>query len=565
MPEKNPTPIIETPTGPLKVVRQQAERMLTEGIISGELDGRLHAADAAIVKASLMASAVCDLCSAPGATHHYDIPDYGVTTPRPGNYGAAAVQYGGGWVICDGCKALVEANKRQALIERALTTMAFPKFTRSMVAGFVDKFWKGMDDKAAAIKVGAILTDYVEERIPAHEDPTPQTPRDTRIRAVADATGLSRDDVTRLLNGSLDRALITKLAVAARAGTFKRPSEARAVIDKFVNGPRKPLESVVPHWQQALDARFAALKFVTLELQHPSASYYTPESVDLKDRTAVINLAKQAEESQKHVVQTMTVEAHILRHAETYSFNADTIAAIREASTSIPTETPLSAVEIPTGAGWFWFSEPLVFGPTSPISALAYGWKDQNGVGILWLSAYYVNDQGIPVPIFGWTWPAHKSIATIDSEAQFRPDMSRRDVTPVEAAEYNATISQLSRFFVMACLWFKQTVPILTKEPGHVERHARKRYQREHKLDAPPTVQVIALRKSQRTAAADAPSERQPGAREYHCRWIVRGHARLQACGPGRKDRKLIWVESHLAGPDGAPLRVKERVYAVIR
>jgi hypothetical protein len=123
----------------------------------------------------------------------------------------------------------------------------------------------------------------------------------------------------------------------------------------------------------------------------------------------------------------------------------------------------------------------------------------------------------------------------------------------------------MSLFFVMACLWFKQTVPVLTKEPGQVERHARKRYVREHKLSEAPTVQVVALRKSLRVPSEKAEGPQAASAKTYHVRWIVKGHPRLQVCGPGRADRKLIWVESFLKGPEEAPLKTKERVYAVIR
>jgi hypothetical protein len=123
----------------------------------------------------------------------------------------------------------------------------------------------------------------------------------------------------------------------------------------------------------------------------------------------------------------------------------------------------------------------------------------------------------------------------------------------------------LSLFFVMACLWFRQTVPVLTKEPGHVERHAKKRYVRDHKLKDMPTVQVVALRKSLRVPAESAPDDRQATARQYQCRWIVKGHPRLQPCGPGRKDKKLIWIEAYPKGPADKPLRTRERVYAVIR
>lgn len=132
-------------------------------------------------------------------------------------------------------------------------------------------------------------------------------------------------------------------------------------------------------------------------------------------------------------------------------------------------------------------------------------------------------------------------------------------------AETLKTVEQLARFFATASSWFKQRVPILTATPAHIERHARKRMMKEHNLTEPPKVQIVALRRSERVARADAPSDRQEGAREYSCRWIVRRHPRLQPYGPGRKEKRLIWIEAHPAGPPDKPLRTRERVYAVIR
>jgi len=135
-------------------------------------------------------------------------------------------------------------------------------------------------------------------------------------------------------------------------------------------------------------------------------------------------------------------------------------------------------------------------------------------------------------------------------------------------------VRELSTFFAMACVWFRQTVaasgkkrgePVLSTADGHVERHAKKRYVREHKLSDPPTVQVVALRRTARVGAAEQTRAERASAREYSCRWIVRGHPRLQACGPGRKDRKTIWIEAHPAGPEGKPFRTREKVFAVVR
>lgn len=73
----------------------------------------------------------------------------------------------------------------------------------------------------------------------------------------------------------------------------------------------------------------------------------------------------------------------------------------------------------------------------------------------------------------------------------------------------------------------------------------------------PRRVTVIDLRPMRNVHVDHDPDH--PG-RVYAHRWIVRGHWRDQAHGPGRTERKRIWVPSHTKGPDGAPLLAKEHV-----
>lgn len=49
--------------------------------------------------------------------------------------------------------------------------------------------------------------------------------------------------------------------------------------------------------------------------------------------------------------------------------------------------------------------------------------------------------------------------------------------------------------------------------------------------------------------------------RVYTHRWLVRGHWRQQAVGPGRALRRPTWVPPHTKGPDGAPLIETEHVH----
>ena len=647
--------MIRTPSGPLALVRQTAEKLLAEGVISGTLDGDLHAADAATVKAGIMASAICDFCSAPGATHYFDVPDFGIGK-LPGNMGAGRST--GGWMACDTCDDLIRANKRTQLVSRAAENMAFPKFSQRAIGELLDKFWQGMDDKAAAAGIAAALGDYVEDRLPMAVQQPRVTDRDLRIDGVCQATGLTRVQVQAILGGEVDRDALAKLVAFEKQ--FGKLTDKRGIVDRFMNGPRKPLADIVPHWQRALDAKFQALAQLTGLLKATSRSEYFPDAVDMNDPTAVLRMTKMAESRTLLREMCFDEDVKYLRAAQAYSFNADTTAAIREAAKGIPHDAPLSSIETPnTGAGWFWFAEPLPVVASRMVSdhvhALLWGWSagpprvtmditvddellanatsdqrsrielvaerlksnmtsrsihalaespewtelatllgeagvtreqldrksrrtEEQGEPALMFSAYVLDEKGqyvskgSPSPSTRWYWPLSLSFRDMLAfnagkwrESYGAGALLEHDPAVMGEAATLACVSELSLFFVMACLWFKQTVPVLTRAPGHVERHARKRLVREHQLKEPPTVQVVALRKSQRVPAEDAPAERQEGAREYGCRWVVQGHPRLQACGPARKDRKLIWIEAHVAGPPDKPFRTREKVFAVVR
>lgn len=627
---------VRTPTGVLPLVRQTAEKLLAEGVISGTIDGDLHAADAATVKAAILSSAICDFCSVPGATHFFDVPDFGITqNDNPYNYGAAKST--GGWMACDTCNEIIRTNKRAALIDRAVATMAFPKFTRRAVEELYAKFWQGMDERAYATGTAAAVADFVEDRSPAFKPVL--TEREQRVKAMIRVMGLTSDEVEGVVQGKLSRDVVSKLTRWHRDNG--RPTDSRALADLLAdNGPKKPLADIVPHWQRALDAKFQALSGLAEAMKIARApNPKNPVEVALAARVSKNN----------KLLRGMGFEEDVkfLKAAQAYSFNAETAATIREAARGIPRNAPLSSIETPnTGAGWFWFAEPLPI-TASPLAsdrthALLWGWtpgeiryrltidedliqridpdtlaqlkqscdtSDDGCVDLelikrvflsarvsqaeydacvepiesspsITFSAYVVDEKGMMAggkatrnvyPSTRWHWPLDQSFSDMlafnarNHDKTYGPGGPHHGDADLIGKEATLQcIEELSLFFVMACLWFKQTVPILTRAPGHVERHARKRLQREHKLDEKPTVQVVALRRSARVDASSV-TEHREGGREYHCRWVVQGHPRLQRCGPALKDQKLIWIESHPAGPADKPLRTKTKVFAVIR
>jgi len=107
--------------------------------------------------------------------------------------------------------------------------------------------------------------------------------------------------------------------------------------------------------------------------------------------------------------------------------------------------------------------------------------------------------------------------------------------------------------FRALCFLLRQRVA--ESETVMPDRAARRRAQREGK--EPPPVRVISIRGVGHGGSGG------DGQREYHHRWMVRGHWRLQPCGPNRSLRRPTWVVPHIKGPDDAPLLGGEKVYSV--
>lgn len=89
----------------------------------------------------------------------------------------------------------------------------------------------------------------------------------------------------------------------------------------------------------------------------------------------------------------------------------------------------------------------------------------------------------------------------------------------------------------------------------HYDRATRRRLIRDGL--APDPVRVITLRRPAGSGSGQSD-------REYHHRWIVRGHWRQQWY-PSRGVNRPVWIAPHIKGPEDAPLLGGEKVYALKR
>lgn len=584
---------IRTPGGALSVIRPVAEQLLSQGVVSGSLDGELHAADAAVVKAALATTGVCDFCSAPGPQHVFDVPDFNVPVTNALSTGD--------WAACDECADLVRKGKKKQLLDRAMERMAFSKWTRPAIAELQARFWRGIEQKSEAILLSGAVSDFVEGTgvVPPGTFPVQRIGRDGRLAAAAEMLGLPEQKMRRLLAGhDLDRETVDALLRWRKQ--YASDDDARRAVGALLGGgAHKPLPDVRPHWQVALDMKFNALALVSQAMPGGSGNgFYTPESVDLSDPDAVARVVKAAQAARDEDFETFAQDAKALRHAEVYSFNAETAHAISIAALSIPHETPLAAIETPGNgrAGWFWFAEPLPIktcDESDVVNAILWYWEpDAAKRPQLTFSVYVLRkNTGNLVTTGGLEIPGSEKIVLLPSTTwnwhlaeTFREMMEQRSAVykahqarmqavaswskrPLFGEEATlAIVGELTMFFVAACLWVKERVAV--SEPQHVERHERKRLVKQHKLSEPPSVRVIALRRSEKRPAEPGESTTEvttPTGRKLTVRSVVSGHPRLQPCGPGRKDRKLIWINPFIRGPEGAPLVEHKKVYAVVR
>lgn len=244
----------------------------------------------------------------------------------------------------------------------------------------------------------------------------------------------------------------------------------------------------------------------------------------------------------------------ILASAELTWVTRDMTAAAWDASQDIPEWTPAAVIPSPTGL-LLWQSDL----PALPANAL---------------------DPDILVPVCGvaWEWRDGRvrivamgrmrgEIAQTPQARRWSQDMRGRvPLVPVcEVVDHGGPLpvaEGVSLGFggglcdgliaMLGTTWILSQMPTMAEPRAVTGAAGSGRWTRQERA-----VSVIDLRRMESRPAERGPDH--PG-REYTHRWVVRGHWRQQAVGPGRSQRRPTWVPSHLKGPEGAPLLQTERV-----
>jgi hypothetical protein len=129
---------------------------------------------------------------------------------------------------------------------------------------------------------------------------------------------------------------------------------------------------------------------------------------------------------------------------------------------------------------------------------------------------------------------------------------NRREIT----GEGDRNADWLLFWRVMQKLMSERIVLSEQRLPGRPARRNAQRF-----AYPPPVLRVIELRRPRKARTEDDEHGEGQAAREYSHRWIVRGHWRNQACGPGHSLRKQRWISAYEKGPEDLDLVIKTRVW----
>lgn len=187
-------------------------------------------------------------------------------------------------------------------------------------------------------------------------------------------------------------------------------------------------------------------------------------------------------------------------------------------------------------------------GAMLPIDAVSWGPNPAGGMWLwLWAARWRVEDQlddgvrlgdGVPplLPLIGQPLPEGVDVHQVEDI----PDHVRTVAT------------------TLAATWLLAAQPnLVDRQPVSPEPRIRRSYARAGRDE--PAVTLVDLRRQYVPSDSDSATADDSRRRARH-RWVVSGHWRDQPYGPGRAQRRRIWIPQHLRGPEGAPLLATSKV-----
>lgn len=278
-----------------------------------------------------------------------------------------------------------------------------------------------------------------------------------------------------------------------------------------------------------------------------------------------------------------------LADAVLYYVTADMTRLAMVAATSLPVHS-LHPHDVPAERGFLVFAEPIgtyqpdeTDNPAEQTQIVAVSWGPSGAVAPdsgVWLTFWAMTDyesnaRHIRQEIGGSLDDARRRVRAMRAELTWdnevvlhwgasriavfntgRPGQALRteEIDTTSGGWHQVKDSTLGWSHIVRAAWLLMTQPGVTDvDDQPASRTVRRRAERDG--FSSPAVRVVRIRHRE-----DTPTRAEPSGRTYSVRWTVRGHWRNQYY-PARQEHRPLWINPHIKGPDGAPLRTGQTVH----
>lgn len=305
---------------------------------------------------------------------------------------------------------------------------------------------------------------------------------------------------------------------------------------------------------EALDLHRRLLEFTRSPMGVRYLTFFIEDVITRGGKKSAIAMKLAGATTENAAKDFIARQDTILDMGETYAIADEMMDLVKFAADSMP-DVALTKELMPSEFGFVVFPASTTFetGTPYPMHVRAMSWGcDEQGVFVYWFSSNEDLDMA----------GVHK-----DTVARFTP-LSLSNGVPVF---WNATVEDMIEkagqakgslavgriYKLLLAFWMLSMQTVGERVETQPGRHAEKRWSRLTGRSK-KTVTVVRLRRRHGQGLGESD-------REWHHRWVVRGHWRQQPCGPGKKGVKAIWISPYIKGPDDAPFLMNEKVNYLVR